>query len=437
MKNSEKNIDLLFQKKFEDFQPNPPESVWENIKANLPKNLQGGLSGSSFIKTFIVILILAVPAYFLINSQKTKNIPQNNEQSVPDTKLTINNTQDLVNNDIPNTSSDNIETEEKILLPVKEKNTKTPSIKKETPQTQIIENKTLAKNTSKVEKQNFIIADNELLLAYLPHEKEKFTSETQENNILEQQITLYESKPEVAVYNPVRKKKGYFTFGAFFTPEMIFYPSDTVPNKTNLNLDLSISYNVSRFFVESGLGIGLAKDDGNYNIDYERYEFLGTYEYVYDVTFDSTEQGVIPTYHTETVEVYDSVKHIQISQTKNIYTYLQIPVFIGYKIKSNKFSYSLKGGPSLSVLIYENIPEATLPSGDISIININETNPSRIKTHWYFMFSAGIEYKLNDKMSVAFEPTFRYYMKSAYERKYITTKHPFSIGLRTGVLIRL
>ena len=47
---------------------------------------------------------------------------------------------------------------------------------------------------------------------------------------------------------------------------MIFYPSDDIPNKTNLNLNLSISYNFSNLFFESGLGIGLAKDNGYYNL---------------------------------------------------------------------------------------------------------------------------------------------------------------------------
>ena len=73
MENSTKNIDLLFLKKFEDFRVNPPESIWEKIKANLPKNPMGGLSGSSFVKTFVVVLILAVPAYFLLNQQENQN----------------------------------------------------------------------------------------------------------------------------------------------------------------------------------------------------------------------------------------------------------------------------------------------------------------------------------------------------------------------------
>ncbi|MCD4773475.1 MAG: hypothetical protein K8R41_08860 [Bacteroidales bacterium] len=438
MENSEKNIDLLFQKKFEDFQPNPPESVWEKIKANLPKNPMGGLSGTSFIKTFVVILILAVPAYFIIDRLGTKNITKDNVKSINDSKFTTNNTQNLIEKDISiqETFSLNIETEEKSIPPVKKENTIESNIKKEIPIIQITENNIVTTNTSKVEKQNSLIEENELLLAYLPQENEIITSKNKEDNTFEKQINI-ESKAEVAVYNPVREKKGYFTFGAFFNPEMVFYPSDDIPNKTNLNLDLSISYNFSKLFFQSGLGIGLAEDDGNYNIDFERYEFLGSYEDVYNVTFDSTEQGVIPTFHTHTVDVYDSIRHIQISQTQNSYTYLQIPVFVGYKINSNKFSYSLKGGPSLSLLVFEKIPEAILPSGNISVININETNPGRIKTYWYFMLSAGIEYKLNNKISVAFEPTFRYYMKSAYERNYFTTKHPFSIGFRTGVLIRL
>ena len=436
MENSTKNIDLLFLKKFEDFRVNPPESIWEKIKANLPKNPMGGLSGSSFVKTFVVVLILAVPAYFLLNQQeKTTTSPLDNK-SVPDTKLTTNNITESTKNEIVTVSSDVVKTDIESPLTVigeivKHTVAKAENITKETPKTQIVKNKTLATDTiPEVEKQSFVIADNDLLLAYLPKGSSEIKTEKPTiNNI--------GSKSEVTVFNTNKKRKGYFRLGAYVNPEMIFYPSDDTPNKTNLNLNLSLSYNYSKLFFESGLGIGLAKDDGNFNIDYERYEYLGSYENVYNVTFDSTENGVVPTFYTNTVDVYDSIRHIQVSQTQNSYTYLQIPLFVGYKINSNKFSYSIKGGTSLSLLVFEKIPEATLPSGNISIINLSENTPGRIKTLWHFMVSAGIEYKLSDRMSIAVEPTFRYYMKSVYERNYFTTKHPFSIGLRTGILIKL
>jgi len=429
VENSTNNIDLLFKKKFEDFQPKPPESVWEKIKANLPKNPIGGLSGSSFVKTFVVILILAVPAYFLINFQEKPVKPPINKKTVPNTKLTIKNTPKIAEIEIEPISSDVVKNDEITPTLVNKKIAKPVSIKEEAQKTQITENKTVIVNIPEVEEQSFIIADNDLLLAYLPKENPQITTKKSTVN--------FNSKSEVTVFNTNERKKGNFNLGVFVNPEMIFYPSDDIPNKTNLNLNLSISYNFSNLFFESGLGIGLAKDNGNFNIDYERYEYLGSYENVYNVTFDSTENGVIPTFYTNTVDVYDSIRHVQISQTQNCYTYLQIPLFIGYKINSNKFSYSIKGGTSLSLLIFEKIPEAVLPSGNISIINLNEDNPGRIKTLWHFMFSAGIEYKLSDRMSIAIEPTFRYYMKSAYERNYFTTKHPFSIGLRTGVLIKL
>jgi len=91
-------------------------------------------------------------------------------------------------------------------------------------------------------------------------------------NQLNPQITTkkatvnFNSKSEVTIFNTNERKKGNFNLGVFVNPEMIFYPSDDIPNKTNLNLNLSISYNFSNLFFESRLGIGLAKDNGNYNL---------------------------------------------------------------------------------------------------------------------------------------------------------------------------
>ena len=117
-------------------------------------------------------------------------------------------------------------------------------------------------------------------------------------------------------------------------------------------------------------------------------------------------------------------------------SYLQIPLLFGYNLSKNKMTYSVKGGPSLSVLLFDNIPAANLQDEHIKIIRINQKMPIRIQTNWQFLVNFGFNYRFSDNFSISMEPSLRYYIRSAYEKKYITTKHPFSVGLRTGVLYK-
>lgn len=226
-------------------------------------------------------------------------------------------------------------------------------------------------------------------------------------------------------------RRASWQMGVFFTPEVIFYPEDSIPNQRAYTFEVTGRWVKSDFFVESGLGFSFSSDDGTYAIDYEK--FLGTYDDVYNVTFDTTESGaVVPIYHTNVVNVYDSISEYKVEQTKNKYTYLQIPVYIGFQKEVNRFGWFIKGGPILSILVHENIP--TPDAGIDRIVDIDQQMPTRVNTNWQLGFSAGLTYQLSRKVSIAVEPTFKYYLNSQYQRKYITTRHPYSIGLRTGLL---
>jgi hypothetical protein len=226
---------------------------------------------------------------------------------------------------------------------------------------------------------------------------------------------------------------GDWMFGLYFTPEMIAYPSDDRLTNYSYSLDLNASYKFGRYFLQSGLGLSRNHDQGNSMIDYNKY--LGSYEDVYNITFDSTENGIVPIYHTETVHVYDSTSHVIISPTKRYFTYLQVPLFLGFGEEAKRFGWFVKGGPSLSFLVHEKIPSSEMENSKDKVANIENELPGRISTNWQFIVSAGATYKLGSRMSISMEPMFRYYIKSVYEQDKLNTKHPFSVGLRTGLLV--
>jgi hypothetical protein len=226
---------------------------------------------------------------------------------------------------------------------------------------------------------------------------------------------------------------GLWELGLYFSPELISYPSDDQLKNYSYSIDLLATRKMGDYFLQSGLGVSQNHDQGNSLIDYNKY--LGSYEDVYNVTFDTTENGVVPVYHTETVNVYDSVSHVVISPTKRTFTYLQVPLLIGYGEQSRRLGWFVKGGPSLSFLIHEKIPTSGITESQARILNVENELPGRISTNWQFIVSAGITYKLGTRMSLSMEPMFRYYINSAYEQEKLNTRHPFSFGLRTGLLL--
>jgi len=207
-----------------------------------------------------------------------------------------------------------------------------------------------------------------------------------------------------------------------------------VTNCQDASVENTISYNVgilpgisfNHFFIQSGINLRFTSDKGNLAVDYNRY--LGSYEDVYEVTFDSTENGIIPTYHTQSVEVYDTVNHYSISETKANYTYLEIPLLVGYRYTFGRFSLFGKAGPAASFLVVKDVPEAGFPEDKARIVNVNYQT-----VNWQLMMGAGVDYKLADKLNFSLEPTFRFAIKQEYELLNGGKGNTTSFGIRAGL----
>ena len=455
------NIDNLFKQKFEDFNPEPPDYIWNNVRANIPVYPKSNFfnnSGTKAIASVIVIIAVLIAGYFIFKPSDSSTTPENIKTTTQQIKTPVNSNNNQ-NQDVEiiitedsditeNNSKDDNFSKNKINQNQQQNQADT---QKNLNETLTLNNKNSSKSTTEIdeltnedvlsEKDNLKITknDNE---ASVDETDMQLTPETEKvipsksSDIIIQDNEIPDSHQDIKNFKSKSKNKPYFLFGAYFTPEIIFYPDDSVPNNRSYNFDLGAICNFSNYFIQSGLGISFSNDDGKYTIDYEKFDYIGSYQDVYNVTFDTTGTEIIPIFHTKTVDVYDSVRHIYISKTKNTYTYLQIPLLFGYKFNRNKITYSVKAGPSLSILLSKKIPGANLQDEYIRIISIDEKMPVRVQTNWQFMLSFGFAYQYSDKLSFAIEPTMRYYIKSAYEGKYITTKHPFSAGLRAGMIFK-
>ncbi|MBN3034630.1 MAG: hypothetical protein JW861_03535 [Bacteroidales bacterium] len=452
-----KNIDDLFRDKFRDFELDPPDHIWENVRREVSGSGGGTTLSKGGVAGVIAVLIMLGGLVTFLSLREPVQL-SDTSRLAGEVSQAVTTVSDAV--DFPYHSAG---------LPFKPEHFGT--VDEQMPQQGI-------RSESPVNIRNTVPASESAHTAIRPQAKvlpsasdyRNITSEKKASNsslsmrnkvaiatTLEAVFPDY-SQPRAtggvvydldngnrvtSISEPFFRNKSdfktsfirrpSFSAGLTFLPEIIFFPSDEMTSGRRYSADLAGIYRFGDYLLQSGAGIAFSDDDGDYSVNYEKY--LGSYEDVYDITFDSTENGVAPTYHTQTVHVYDSVRHVSISKTSNRYTYLQVPLLFGYCRDYRRVSWFIKGGPSFSLLIHKQIPGVDVPYQDIRIVGVDSRMPERISTSWQLLISAGLEYQLSHSMGIVFEPTIRYYMNSGYKSHVLDTRHPYALGIRTGFLI--
>lgn len=455
-------MDDLFRDKLKDFEVNPPEYVWEKVQEKMPKNPgKGGgksLRNGGIAGTALILILTGILSFSLINgSDKSSNPvseftsdhilladhptdrstiavvrsaePQNQEK-----EKTVSG-KDKKRDGKKNKKKVNKKTKQRVKASNPSKNatillqpitTGTPPAVREGQASLMVQ--PIQAHSVPAEKTSTIIGhrNNETNTGPPSGTPKSNTDVVVRMNGTED--------PSAGTLQSDYSMKNRWSLGLFYSPEMIVYSSDNQMKNYSQSLDILISYTPGNYFLQSGLGLAKYRDQGNQVINYNKY--LGSYEDVYNVTFDSTASGIVPIYHTETVDVYDSLTHVTIVPSKRSFTYLQVPLFIGYEKMYRRFGWNVKVGPSVSFLVYKDVPGQENSMEQARILGIKNELPGRIQTNWQFIFSAGLTYKLGNTINLNVEPLFRYYIRSAYENNTLNTRHPWSVGLRTGLSIR-
>jgi len=223
------------------------------------------------------------------------------------------------------------------------------------------------------------------------------------------------------------------------SPEFVTttFDSVTLINTYSVNYEPIFHLN-KQFFLRFGIGVSYARDRGFAKLDYISNDLMGTYNDVYNVTFDSLNGQVVPTYYTKTVEVWDSIRHLVISEVTNRYIYVQVPVLVGYFHQGNhsSFNWYLYGGPAMNIQVGKFIDKPHPEEKDVEIVNLQNKLPVRNNTYFQLWLGAGIEYKLSNQFSMAIEPGYRYYIHSIYNKPGYN-KPLSAFTLRIGAIIRL
>jgi len=227
-------------------------------------------------------------------------------------------------------------------------------------------------------------------------------------------------------------KTGEFSAGINFNPSIIFY--DPNPYNKILGGEAVIHYKISSFNIMTGLGFSRMEDVGSYRVDYVSQDSIGYYLRVVSFIPDPRNPGNV-TYIVTREPIYDSVEHYVIADKTNYYSYLDIPLSVGYSIlQKGRVSLTASAGVKFSVLVAKNEPQIDFWISDAELINIERQIPARTMTNWRFTAGLDFGYLFAEKFSIHLEPVFEQYISPIYKEQagYEPSK-PYVIGVKAGI----
>lgn len=431
------HIDQIVRQKFENFEPEPPIQVWEKIRSGIQKDPPPPPATSSgFILPIIITVSLLIFISGLIHHfyPGTSNDPETEASaltiqtagviSTGSTTITDPSLQnefyqtpsEVPVNIVPSVSEKPVNQE---TIPVRAPfgNTKKENRKKNN----TVKETTIAGNSQAKQgqwKPGLVQAVKAGELSYA--DAAKFNLNARDIRKISAFTDDY-----------ARKNRSDWSVGLYFNPEVTSCQDQDIENTISYNIGILPRINFNHLFIQSGVNMRFTHDKGNLAVDYNR--FLGTYEHVDYMTFDTVNNVVIPTYHTHTQDVFDTVNHYYVSETKVNYTYLEIPLYFGYRYSFGKFSLFGKAGPAASFLMSRNMPGAETPEEKARIIEVNYEVPVRYDINWQLLMGAGFDYQLAEKVSFSFEPTFRLGLNPEYKLSEGVKGSTRSFGLRLGL----
>ncbi len=441
MNNSSKHIDKIIKDKFEQFTPAPPTHIWSNISAGIIAPVTPFYKRKIVIASAVIIALLLLSIIFINSSyfsfgnnkavQLTNSTPTNLstiDKSITNNKLVVNsknqNTELVISTELPSTSND---LQAKITPPSNNYTVESTTASVKTPN--------IADANSKTDvsvKQITLTSINPIGYKSTDLNYKVTPSFIIPINRVANNTNVLQNTKEVTTNN----QKGRWSMGYYLSPELAISAYDSVEILNSYTLSIETDYSINKnWFFRSGIGVSYVRDQGFAKINYLTNEYMGSYDDVFDISFDTVSGVVTPVYHTKTVEVWDSINHIIVSNVTNKYIYLQIPALLGYKHNNtdSPISWHVYGGPVFNLKIGSWIDNPQPEEKDADIIDLENKLPIRNNNYFQFWIGAGIQYKINTNLSIAIEPIYKYYFKSIYKNPYTATSSS-GVALRVGLV---
>ncbi len=458
MNNNQQHINKIIREKFESFSPTPSDFIWEKIETGLATNRKTSfwIQPKNLWYVAIVAIILIILGRLLFGQKTANTFSQTYNkitfQSIEKSKIKSNTfvqnkNIELAKKQIANLPdrvlNENISNSKHLAKTVY-------SDKLTTGKTQFSQKTITPRDTKTQQSKNFKYKN-------LRYEQQDLTTGVSFYNNRNTPILLLKAlilsekfsgnnKPQLLpkLYDfdnnntlITGQSKELWKAGIFFSPEFILTSIDSVRVLHNYSLGIEVQYSLnSNFFIRLGFGSSYVRDRGFTKIQLKSLDYLGSYNDVYNVTFDTIGGVPVPTYFTQKVDVWDSIQHFNVTETTRQYMYFQIPLLFGYNYKqSGQWSWYIFGGPVLSTLLYQNT-KAPLIKNSSKLIRYENYLPERNSVIFQFWLGAGFAYSISSKYSITLEPNYRYYFNPIF-KNYHKKQSLSSVSLQLGIMINL
>ena len=450
MDNSKKHIDQIIREKFNAFTASPPKHIWAGIEKGISVVPSAYfLWNRKTIAISAIVLLALILSIVLFNQVSIESSDNDYLQNATDDNITLNSDNNEVISDF-----------EKVI--------DNPDINVNTSYPIITETGKPLLNEKQLSGTNITISGESNVEPQITGNQNKFSSITTRNNqnttnidrleIIKMKKSIFvhpeiysnNYKPEnrnftqpvqdkILIDSKTTQSNSHWKIGYYIAPELSISNFDSVQILNSYTLSVEPSYFINdHWFVRFGLGLSYVRDRGFAKISYLTNEYMGSYDDVYDITFDTVSGNIIPVYHTKTVEVWDSVRHVSVSEVTNKYIYLQVPALFGYyhRKPGSDFSWYLLGGPVFNLKVGSWIDDPKPEEKDADIIDLQNKLPIRSNNYFQLWLGAGLEYEVTKKISIAVEPSYRYYFKSIYSEPYNATSSS-GFSLRVGLVYNM
>jgi len=239
------------------------------------------------------------------------------------------------------------------------------------------------------------------------------------------------------VFKYVREKAhvpSFFSASLGIAPEMALYSSNgTSTQEFNYWANAGIAYHFSRFSVRTGFGLGYTYDEGNYKVQYRSNDSVSFYKEVIGYYPDPVNQGQF-IYITKNHAIYDSVTHMADDRTRNRYTYLQIPLLLGYNVfETRNFSLGIEAGPAVSFLISEKKAQPVIDIPNGRLISLQDYSPTHQPTNWQLWVRLSLEYQFTRNWGLVVNPYYKYFITSPTQSSEGGNRNTQAFGIDLGI----
>lgn len=431
-------IDVVFRNGLKDFEVLPPVEVWENIRPAVAKRSRSFLIfkvAASIIVllslSYVVYLIgeeisvntafmasnegLIYPEYDPIAINKSPVIVLNKRNRVIESPKILNNSSNseifVANVDVRDTDSqDMLYVPDKDVAP---RNTETLSAKPEMSEYITAEGNMLLEGTGL---NDFYLLLNENVKPSVRWSIAALASPT--------------------YYSTMGLGKDDFANQLANSEQAILSYSGGVAFSYKINKRLSIQSGL--FYASVGKEInGVNSFGGFQKYDYTKgdrnFEVLTTSGTVYTnnadvfLSADGSNQRILTNY---TNDVFDPAKASLNPINDNLlqnFSYLELPVFLRYKLIDKTVDFNLIGGVSYNMLV-NNAVYTMVDGGRYNVGKTEGLNPISLSSS----LGMGMEYSFSENLSLNLEPTFRYYL-NPFSQSSSSGTHPYSFGIFSGL----